>query len=1731
MLWTPPSRRRAPSIEALEPRLLFSADPVGVADALAVAWVASAAPEAIAWQVRSPAGTPVSMNAEAVALSGGVAAAARELALVDDRVPDAGRLLAELDAQRAAGRPIDVLVVGDGDDAIAALDAALSGAQGTYRAVHLFGHGEPGSMLLGDGSLDLATLRARAGEVAGWSLGLTEGADLLLWGCDAGEGAEGAALLDALSALTGADVAASTDATGGSAAGGNWVLEVSRGSIEATAPIGAALRAEFAGRLGLTPAPSGEVLVASVQTQQENTDSVSTAGRQVAASAAGTVLVWIDADGERILAQRYAVDGSSRGGVLTINDDDNDDDDDDDDDDAGARMPAVAMDDAGNVLVAWSNARREVRVSYVSAAEADRGLTDFDGTSSKVNQGNGAARGVTWQVSIDLSPNGQRAVVVWAEVSGDTARRNISARRLSIDPASGVTMDGPQIAVTDVSDQRNLAYAHPDAGIADDGAITIVYQSLPNTVAVDGGILSRQVAAGSSEATPAPRTTIGDRVSPAQPLGNSPQIAPSFALGTDGRGLDGRGLAVWVDNANGTSLWARVIGSSGPIGAAVKLPTDAQHVVGRPSVAAIAGGGWVVAWDTTPRADNGIRADYGIRAILVDATGTPEAGGPTYVDMTSSGDQRAPSVAVAGSSRVVIAWTGPGGGLNSPSALVMRTFDLGGALAIDPVPRIDVRENATAITVALRATVDGDPQTGVAWSLAPSAPAGLLTIDAATGVLTVLAGLDYETLAGGTGLEDGRRAYDVVVAAAIDGITPRTATTTVRVVLGNVREAPRLTVPPTVAAVEDVTLVLSDTNGTAVSVDADAAATRLEVVLSVDRGTLTLGAFEGLDFSGGSDGTNDATIRFGGSPAAVAAALASLTFRPEADASGAATITLAVTDAGPDSRVSQATIVLTIAAVNDAPVAGPLAQPVAVEAGSLLPVGPGVLAATDVDDGSDRIVYELAEPSALGDLLRDGVALVAGARFTQADVDLGRLSFDAREVGTANVSLRLADAGGAMAGTTTLTFEVKARTLAPVLAIDPVPRIDVRENATAITVALRATVDGDPQTGVAWSLAPSAPAGLLTIDAATGVLTVLAGLDYETLAGGTGLEDGRRAYDVVVAAAIDGITPRTATTTVRVVLGNVREAPRLAVPPTVAAVEDVTLVLSDTNGTAVSVDADAAATRLESVLSVDRGTLTLGAFEGLDFSGGSDGTNDATIRFGGSPSAVAAALASLTFRPEADASGAATITLAVTDAGPDSRVSQATIVLTIAAVNDAPVAGPLAQPVAVEAGSLLPVGLRVLAATDVDDGPDRIVYELAEPSALGDLLRDGVALVAGARFTQADVDLGRLSFAAREAGTANVSLRLADAGGTTAGTTTLTFEVKARPLAPVLEAAPPAPPAPVEEVVVAAPIAAASPPTFATSRTTQSFASLSSASQSDGIDAGSTRASGTQISQQASDGGSGSSSGLSVGLAAAQPAGVAVRMGAGGTSAGGGATAATAAAPVAAAPVAAATVGGAAGSVQSGASAAVGLQAFASVAATAAQSAAGAQIAWQDTGSEATSEAQRAGGPAAGAGSSTSSGALGAWTRARSGAPSGAALPIDAWSPAVALRQADFRAELAQTREQAAARFETNQTLVASSVAISTSLSIGYVVWLARGGVLLTSLLASMPAWRSIDPLPVLARVDARGRDDAENDDSLRGLLKGAADRRAAQAQAQAEAEAQAGVGVGVGVGAAVVST
>jgi|CXWL01.1.fsa_nt_gi hypothetical protein len=67
---------------------------------------------------------------------------------------------------------------------------------------------------------------------------------------------------------------------------------------------------------------------------------------------------------------------------------------------------------------------------------------------------------------------------------------------------------------------------------------------------------------------------------------------------------------------------------------------------------------------------------------------------------------------------------------------------------------------------------------------------------------------------------------------------------------------------------------------------------------------------------------------------------------------------------------------------------------------------------------------------------------------------------------------------------------------------------------------------------------------------------------------------------------------------------------------------------------------------------------------------------------------------------------------------------------------------------------------------------------------------------------------------------------------------------------------------------------------------------------------------------------------------------------------------------------------------------------------------------------------------------------------------------------------------------------QDEDTLVAATAAgVSVVLSAGYLVWVVRGGWLVASLMATMPAWRSFDPLPVLVRAkEDREREGPRND-------------------------------------------
>ncbi|PWV65885.1 cadherin-like domain-containing protein, partial [Plasticicumulans acidivorans] len=157
---------------------------------------------------------------------GASAVSGRTIALIDTRIADYGVIAASQSADT------EIIYVDAGSDGLALLSAAISDGSGTVTSVEIYAHGGSDELVLGSRTLDSTTIGTAEGELASWRDGLSADADILIYTCDLAATDSGRSLVDSIAAATGADVAASTDATGAATAGGDWTLEYSTGVIE-----------------------------------------------------------------------------------------------------------------------------------------------------------------------------------------------------------------------------------------------------------------------------------------------------------------------------------------------------------------------------------------------------------------------------------------------------------------------------------------------------------------------------------------------------------------------------------------------------------------------------------------------------------------------------------------------------------------------------------------------------------------------------------------------------------------------------------------------------------------------------------------------------------------------------------------------------------------------------------------------------------------------------------------------------------------------------------------------------------------------------------------------------------------------------------------------------------------------------------------------------------------------------------------------------------------------------------------------------------------------------------------------------------------------------------------------------------------------------------------------------------------------------------------------------------
>jgi hypothetical protein len=233
------SPRRRARVEELEPRVLLSADSPFSA-------LESVLTDAVHGTLESA--DPSFANSEA--LTGAAEhASSYELVFIDAGVEDRESLIEDLLERRADDSVrIEVVVLDSDRDGIDQISEALA-SRSNIDAVHVVSHGTDEGIQLGSSWLSGESLDSYEESVASWRSVLSEDADLLLYGCNLAGSADGKALIEQLAILTGADVAASVDATGAALFGGDWDLEHTTGSVEADIAFSAGARAAYGGVL------------------------------------------------------------------------------------------------------------------------------------------------------------------------------------------------------------------------------------------------------------------------------------------------------------------------------------------------------------------------------------------------------------------------------------------------------------------------------------------------------------------------------------------------------------------------------------------------------------------------------------------------------------------------------------------------------------------------------------------------------------------------------------------------------------------------------------------------------------------------------------------------------------------------------------------------------------------------------------------------------------------------------------------------------------------------------------------------------------------------------------------------------------------------------------------------------------------------------------------------------------------------------------------------------------------------------------------------------------------------------------------------------------------------------------------------------------------------------------------------------------------------------------------
>jgi hypothetical protein len=1225
----------------LEDRTLFSFTPAGIpvvaADPSAAAAPATTStvpsPSSVDASAPFSAGPPSSATGAAVTVAPNQSA--QDVVLIDTELKNSSLLIQAVDP---SAKVFLYDSKTDSADAVISQVIAWSEATGTsIKSLSLLDHGVGGAFELGNQWITAATLSETAAQWQQLAQHFVAGANIDLFGCNvAAPGSDGQYLLNDLAALTGAEVFASTNTTG---VGGDWNLEAASAGATGdlaglVAPFNSQILATYDGTLATiaidhttTPTSSGNIssltwahtvgsgsngiLIVEVAIHEdkhnESVASVTYGGQALTrlealnssnnvdaemwyllAPMAGTanVVVTLNGDATEVVANAtdyFGVNQATPFGNHTST--------------AGtSAAPSATIASATGQLVIDNVAY------YNDMSPLTRGAGQTQLWSNSTGGGGGDAFGIgsykTGAASVTMS---------WSSSKSDFWAMNVAALRPATGdtpvitaPASGSLAQNSTFTFSS-GGGNPISISDPDAG-TNNVQLTLSVANGTLTLGTETGLTFAGGADGTGtmtiQGTLANINTALDGLvyTPNNNYAGNENLALAFNdLGASGFSPETANASVALTVLSDTPVnavpGAQTVNENSTLtfnaanGNAISVADDAGDPL-----------------DITLSASNGtISLSQTTGLTFTTGTGTGDAtmefsGTLTDINNALNNLVYTPTNNYFGSDTIQLTSAdnvAAGGPFTDSSSIGVTVVEFEPPSNIVPGPQ-STNENTGLVFSSANGNVIAVDDDAGHPTVTLTAADGTLTLNGTTGL----------SFTSGTGTGDASMSFSGTLAdvnAALDGLTynpttnfsgstnvqitssdpaaPPPASDTVNVTVNHVNATPTNTVPAAQSTNENTALVFSSGGGNAISVSDPAAGTNpLQITLTAGNGTLTLNGTTGLTFSTGT-GSGDATMTFTGTITDINTALDGLSFQPANNYYGAASVQITSVDntgVGPAQSASD-TVNVT---VNHVP-------PSVVTSG-------GSLAYTENDPATS---------------IDSGV--------TVTDVD----------------SPTIASA--------TVTISANYVNGQDVLAFT---------NTGAITGSFNAAT------------------GTLTLTGVDTVANYQAALRSVTYVNTS--EMPSTAMRTISFVADDGIGSSSAATR-NITVASVDDAPINTVPGAQAVNDTTTLIFSAANGNQISLaDVDANGSAEQLALSVGSGKLTLSGTTGLTFVSGANGSSSMTVQ--GTLANLNAALNGLTYTPPSTLTNNSSDTLNLTTndlgntgaGGPQTANSSVTINLT-----------------------------------------------------------------------------------------------------------------------------------------------------------------------------------------------------------------------------------------------------------------------------------------------------------------------------------------------------------------------------------------------------------------------------------------------------------------------------------